>query len=77
MANVPILYQNIMAGMSCEFSRDVFMWASDKFENDSGLYKAEAFAQEAGSLIPSIKGLLDLVQITGLMYQTHQARCEG
>lgn len=61
--NMPILYKNIMDALPSDFSRDVFLWATDKFKNDRGCYKAEKFAYEVDSIIRTIKNLIDIRQI--------------
>jgi len=65
-ANLPILYQNIMDGLPSQFSKEVFLWATDKVGDDRYAYKAEAFARQADWLIPSLKGVIDIAQLCKL-----------
>ena len=64
--NLPILYQNVMLSLPSQFDCDVFLWATDKFQDDRMAYKAEAFAREADKLVSTIKALLDIRQMTTL-----------
>jgi len=60
--NMPILYQNIMYGLPSDFSRDVFLWAVDKFPFDHMAYKAEHFAREAEGTVKTFKALINIHQ---------------
>lgn len=44
--NLPILYRNIMYGLSSNFARDVFLWAVERPGEDRLCYRAEAFARK-------------------------------
>lgn len=56
--NLPVLYRNIMDGLPTNFSRDVFLWAVDKFDGDEKCYRAEEFAREADQVTRSTKAML-------------------
>ena len=58
-ANMPILYQNIMAGLPSDLARDAFLFASELTQGDPMLYKAEAFAREVDGLVKSLAPMLD------------------
>jgi hypothetical protein len=58
-ANMPILYQNIMAGLPSDLARDAFLFASERTQGDPMLYKAEAFAREVDGLVKSLAPMLD------------------
>ena len=62
--NLPTLYENIMSGLPSEFAQDAFLWASDQFEADPMLYKAEAFAREADSLAANVDALIRPAQLS-------------
>lgn len=62
MTNIPILYRNIMDGLPCEFSRDVFLWAAGRFDNDPCLYRAEKFARDVAKASNVISDLISLRQ---------------
>ena len=56
--NLPVLYLNAMDSLPSDFARDLFLWASDKFENDRWAYKAEAFAREHANMIETVARLM-------------------
>lgn len=62
--NMPVLYINVMGSLPSDFARDVFLWATDKFQNDRHAYKADAFAREADALVNSVSLLLRLREKT-------------
>lgn len=57
--NMPILYKNIMSGLPSDFARDVFLWASDRPENDRMCYRAEKFAIDADNLVKILAPMFD------------------
>ena len=59
-ANLPILYQNIMAGLPSDFARDVFLWAVERPGEGAMCYRAERFAHEADRLVKSLLPMIDL-----------------
>jgi hypothetical protein len=58
--DMPILYQNIMYALPSEFARDVFLWATERAQNDTMLYAAEAFSREVDDLVKTLTHLLDV-----------------
>lgn len=69
MENLPILYQNVMSGMS-PFARDVFLWAVERPDEDRYCYRAEEFAHEADLLRGSCGHLIRLSEENEFVRQT-------
>ena len=69
MGNLPILYQNVMYGLPSDFASDVFLWATERPDNDRMCYRAEEFAREADLLRNRLSPMLDAAaRIHGLTY---------
>ena len=60
MGNLPILYQNVMYGLPSDFASDVFLWATERPDNDRMCYRAEEFAREADYLRNAVAPMLDM-----------------
>ena len=58
--NLPILYQNIMAGLPSDLACDAFLWATERADGDPMLYHAEAFAREVHDLAATLRVLLNI-----------------
>lgn len=71
MNNLPILYQNIIAGLPDEYAVSAFLWAVERPDQDRFLYRAEAFAREASHLRKTVESLIWLTQRSKLRTGGH------
>jgi len=72
MNNMPVLYRNIMDGLENDYQRKVFLWATERPENDRLCYVAEKFAREADFFKGALSGLLDIQDKVAKRAGTHR-----
>ena len=57
--NLPILYQNIMFGLSSDLACDAFLWAVERPDEGIMCYRAENFAHEVDNIVCKLTPMLD------------------
>ena len=55
---MPVLYLNVMDGLSTQIGKDAFLWATDRPGNDRLCYAAEKFAHEVEYLAASLRPMI-------------------
>lgn len=53
MSNLPVLFQNVLAGLCTEVGRKAFLWAAETKDASRFKYPAEAYAQEVDRICAS------------------------